>query len=60
VLTAEKDTYEKAEFYDLLEKEYDKCPWHDIKLIPSGLNAKIRVRRKLKTYYGYVQFTQSE
>lgn len=49
VPTVEKDTYEKENFYDLLEKEYDKCPWHDIKLIPSGLNPKNRVRKKLKT-----------
>jgi len=57
---AEKDTYEKEDFYDLLEKEYDKRPWHDIKLILGDLNAKNKVRRKLKTYYRYVQFTQTE
>ena len=27
----DKDIYEKDVFYELLEKEYDKCPKHDIK-----------------------------
>jgi hypothetical protein len=60
VPTAEKDTYEKDDFYDLLEKEYDKCARHYIKLILDDFNAKNRVRRKFKTYYRYVQFTQTE
>jgi hypothetical protein len=30
--TEEKDTDEKDAFYDVLEKGYDKCPKHDIKL----------------------------
>jgi hypothetical protein len=46
VPTEEKDTYVKEDFYDLLEKEYDKCPRHDIKLILGDLNAKIRVKKK--------------
>jgi len=42
VPTVEKDTYEKEDFYDLLEKEYDKCPKRDIKLILGDFNAKNR------------------
>jgi hypothetical protein len=53
-------TVQKEDLYDLLEKEYDKCPRHNIKLILGDFNAKNRVIRKLKTYYRYIQFTQRE
>jgi hypothetical protein len=41
VPTEDKDPSEKDKFYDLLEKEYDKCPKHDIKVIFGDFNAKV-------------------
>jgi hypothetical protein len=38
--TEEKNENEKDSFYELLEKEYDKCPKNDIKLIMGDFNAK--------------------
>jgi hypothetical protein len=42
-----KTTYEE-DFYDLLEKEYDRCPRHDIKLILGDFNPKNWARRRIK------------
>ena len=39
--TEDKSVEEKDTFYEMLEREYDKCPNNDIKIILGDLNAKI-------------------
>jgi hypothetical protein len=51
-LTEEKNENEKDLFYDLLEKEYDKCPKNDMKLIIGDFNAKIGQEGNLKPTIG--------
>jgi hypothetical protein len=46
--TEEKNENEKDSFYELLEKEYDKCLENDIKFIIGDLNAKIGQEENLK------------
>jgi hypothetical protein len=50
--TEDKDPSEKDMFYDLLEKEYDKCPKHDIKVILGDFNAKVGREEGLKPVIG--------
>jgi exonuclease III len=46
--TEDKNENQKYSFYKLLEKEYDKCPKNDIKLIIGDFNAKTGQEHKLK------------
>jgi hypothetical protein len=48
----EKYATEKDTFYDMLEKEYEKCPKHDIKIILGDFNAKIGQEEKLTPVTG--------
>jgi exonuclease III len=50
--TEEKEASEKDTFYDMLEKEYKKCPKHDIKILLGDFNAKIGQEENLKPVTG--------
>jgi len=39
--TEDKDDLVKEEFYDMLEKAYDNCPGHDVKMVVGDFNAQI-------------------
>ena len=39
--TEESEDEEKGQFYELLERAYDNCPGHDIKIIAGDLNAQV-------------------
>jgi endonuclease/exonuclease/phosphatase family metal-dependent hydrolase len=46
--TEEKEASEKDNLYDMLEKEYEKCPKHDMKIILGDFNAIIGQEENLK------------
>jgi hypothetical protein len=50
--TEEKSADEKDTFYELLEKEYDKCPSNDIKILLGDFNAKIGQQIEWKSTVG--------
>ena len=43
--TEDKDEQNKYMFYERLEREYDRCPDHDIKIVLGDFNAKIGKER---------------
>ena len=48
----ENDMEEKDTFYDILEREYDKCPKHGIKPILWDFNAQVGQEEHVRTTAG--------
>jgi hypothetical protein len=50
--TEDKSEDEKDDFYDALERIYERCPRNDIKTVIGDLNAKIGKEDQLLPYIG--------